>query len=496
MSTVKEKLLRLSFDEIEERKKAKKDYYFYKGISENIDAAKIDEDLLGQNWVNNDNVDYEPTQDIRNRVKPLLKKQARWMFGKEPSIIITPINKVDKNNCEDLRQFIDKLLDTQQFWKKTRKAFLISTIKKRVLLRISAKKGKVKIRYDDIDNFSYKEIDDNLIEIRFFQEDMGNYNKEDKDKIYYIHKYSYMKFEEDEVLSAAYTIEIYKGGDLEKPIETISEKIGYEINKIPCWLIKNGGELGDEYGESDLYDLIEPQKNYNKRISDFSDALRFQMFGSDSIIDGDPGDVNKISIAPNSLHAIRTEQTVAASGKQAVHQRLEYNMGNAQAINDYLETCKDDMNFILDMPSLKDLNNVPSAKAMRYLYNDLIARCEEKWSDWEPILKELITYIISVASECDIPDFKTEWNKIDFTISFNHNYPIPSDEEEKKQIALDEVAADVRSRKAYINEYSKAEDAEEEFNEILNEKSIIEGISLGEFSGSFINKDNKLGGKK
>ena len=150
------------------------------------------------------------------------------------------------------------------------------------------------------------------------------------------------------------------------------------------------------------------------------------------------------------------------------------------------------MNFILDMPSLKDLNNVPSAKAMRYLYNDLIARCEEKWNDWEPILKELIIYIISIASECKIPNFKAEWNKIDFTISFNHNYPIPSDEEEKKQIALNEVVADVRSRKSYINEYSKAEDAEEEFNEILNEKSIIEGISLGEFSGKSKNEGNNL----
>ncbi|SCJ52458.1 Uncharacterised protein [uncultured Clostridium sp.] len=496
-TTVREILLKLSPGEIRERKKATADYYFYKGTCEDKELAKNNKELLGQNWVNNDNVDYEPTQDVRNRVKPLLRKQARWMFGKEPDVILNPINKNDKESCEDLRQFIDKLLEQQHFWKNTRKAFLMSTIKKRVLLRVAASENRFKIRYDDIDNFSYEEIDDNLVRVRFFQSDLNNaFVEEDSDKIYYIHIYSYTKFEDDKPLLASYTLEKYKGDDLENPISSKTEKIGFDNNKLPVWLIKNGGELGDEFGESDLQDLIEPQNNYNKKTSDYADALRFQMFGAESVIDGEETTVNSLTIAPNALHAIKTRQEALDQGKQAVLNRVEYNMGNSQAINDYLESCKEDMNFILDMPSLRELNNIPSAKAMRYLYNDLVARCEEKWNDWEPVLRDLLQYIISIATECKLPGFKKEWGNLQYTISFNHNYPIPSDEEEKKKLAMDEVAADVRSRKSYIKEYSKAEDYEEEFEDILKEKSIIEGISLGEFSGTLADKDDIEGNKQ
>ena len=99
------------------------------------------------------------------------------------------------------------------------------------------------------------------------------------------------------------------------------------------------------------------------------------MFGAESIIDGNEDDVSKLTIAPNALHAIKTRDEVLSSGGQAVMQRLEYNMGNSVAIEAYLDRAESDMNFTMDMSKLSDLNNIPSAKAMGYLYNDLIARC-------------------------------------------------------------------------------------------------------------------------
>ncbi len=148
----------------------------------------------------------------------------------------------------------------------------------------------------------------------------------------------------------------------------------------------------------------------------------------------------------------------------------------------YLDRIEKDMNNILDMPSLDDMNNIPSAKAMRYLYNDLIARCEEKWNDWGPVLEEVIRYIIAIAEEAKLPGFNPKWKDLDFSLIFKHNYPIPADEEERKATAINEVLADVRTRKSYITEFSSAEDAEKEFNDILAEKSLLEGSSMGEFN--------------
>ncbi len=482
MKSIKEQLLNLPDVEKKERIKVRKDYYFYKGRTTDEDKAKVDKDLLGQNWENDDRVQYTPTQEVRNKVKPLLKKQARFMFGQQPTLTFKPMDIVDKTKCEELRQFIDNVFQANQFWKKTRKAFLMSTIKKRVLLRVEANPNSpVAIKYENIEDFHYKEINDILVEVKFFEEDKSNiYLNSDAEKIYYIHRYYYGNLEEDKEVLALYEKLTYKGDNLNEPASDETVDTGFAT--IPCWLIKNGGELNEEFGESDLEDIKDIQNQYNRRISDFADALRFQLFGAESVIDGNEDDVNNLMIAPGALHAVRTEQTAMTSGKQASITRLEYNFGSSEAINSYLDRATQDMNFALDMPDIKDMSNIPSAKAMKYMYNDLIARCEEKWSDWEPIFKELINFIIEVAKYCYGSYFKEDCRNLEYTILIEHNYPVPSDEEDKKNIGINEVVAGVRSKKSYIRDFTDEEDAEEAYNEILKEKSIEAGIDTGELT--------------
>ena len=470
MVGIKEILLKLPTSEIKEREKVKADYYFYKGKCSDKNSAKLDKALLGQSWENNDNVDYEPTQDIRNKVKPLLKKQARFMFGTEPTIQLKPDDMSDNERCEEFRKFIDDVFEFNHFWKHTRKAFLMSTIKKRVLLRVEANPNQpIVIKYENIEDFYYRERNGKLLEVKFFEEDEDNaFATSDNEKIYYIHTYYYDRKAENDEIEAYYNRKTYIGSDIENPIEDISQPTGF--SQIPCWLIKNGGELGDEFGESDVDELRELQNQYNKKNSDFSDALRFQMFGAESIIDAKPEDVNKLNIAPNAVHAIRTIDDAAEKGRQATHTRLEYSLNGADVVNTYLDRIDSDMKDILDMPNIKDLSNIPSAKAMKYMYNDLIARCEEKWSDWEPIFIELINFIIEASQYSYRGIFKNEWLKLKYTLLFKHNYPLPADEEDKKKIAIQEVEAEVRSRRSYIKEFTDEEDGELAFKEILQEK--------------------------
>ena len=175
LNEIKEKLLKLSDIEKKERKEVKRDYLFYQGKSFDLEAAKSNDDLLGQNWKSGDNVDYTPTQDIRNKVKPLLKKQSRFMFGKEPTLTFKPDNLDDKEICDELRLFIDDILSFNKFWKKTRKAFLMSTIEKRVLLRAEVNPdSNIRLKYERIDNFSYEEYEDELLKVTFFEEDSNN----------------------------------------------------------------------------------------------------------------------------------------------------------------------------------------------------------------------------------------------------------------------------------------------------------------------------------
>ncbi|MBN1058518.1 phage portal protein [Clostridium botulinum] len=479
--SIRDTLLKLPDNEIAERRRVFKDYYFYKGKSIDLDKAKDNPALYGQNWPLDDNVDYKPTQDIRNKVKPLLKKQARWMFGKEPTLIFKADDLKDKDQCEELKKFIEDVFEYNNFWNNTRKAFLETTIKKRVLLRAEANPGEpIVIKYESIENFYYKEKNGKLLKAVFFEEDeMNVYREEDKDKIYYLHTYYYKVEEKTKALQAWYRKETYKNTDLQKEL-TIDQDTGFST--IPCWLIRNGGELNNTFGESDVTDLRDAQNQYNRRNSDFADALRFQLFGSEAIIDANEEDVNKLTIAPNAVHAIRTREELLESGKQATIQRQEYNIGNSAAMEFYLNRADSDMNQTLDMPKISDLNNIPSAKAMIYLYNDLIARCEEKFNDWERPLISLMNFIIEVGSVCYPRVFNKAWLQMKYTKIIKQNYPIPNDIDEKKNLAMSEVQTDVRSRKSYIKEFSDEEDDRKAFDEILEEKAQIINAETDQFN--------------
>jgi hypothetical protein len=498
VNTIKNTLLQLPLKERIEREIIRKNYIFYDGKCK-IPLKDIAEDkaLLGQNWEVNDNCDYNPTQEIRNKVKPLLKKQARWMFGVEPTVKIKPDNKKDKDSCEELRKFIEDILDNNNFWSMTKKAFLEATIKKRVLLRVEANPNSpMVIKYESIEDLYYKEKNGKLLYVKFFEEDDENALKDsDSEKIYYLHTY-YYNFTENKERQAWYKKEIYFDADLQ---ENLTEDFDTGFSTIPCWLIKNGGELNDTFGESDVEELVDTQIQYNKTISDFRDALKFQMFGAESVIDGHEEDVNKFKIAPGALHAVKTREDVIGSGKQAQIQRLEYNMGNSAAVELYLDRAEADMNFLMDMPRLKDMSNIPSGKAMEYLYNDLIARCEEKWTDWIPAFLGLFKFIKEASMVCYSKLYNQKWNDLKYTTLFEHNYPLPSDEESKKELAMKEVDEGVRSHQSYIKDFTDTENAEDEWNEILNEKyqlinaqDSIPGGLQSELNNIDLNDDNNL----
>lgn len=488
--SVRDTLLNLPYTEIRERRQVLDDYLFYKGKSEDLEAAKNNPILYGQNWPVDDNIDYTPTQDIRNKVKPLLKKQARWMFGKEPTLVFKADDLKDKEKCENLRKYIEDVFDYNDFWNNTRKAFLEASIKKRVLLRVEANPGQpIVIKYESIENFYYKEKNGKLLWVKFFEEDEQNVFKEDdENKIYYLHTYYYkpieIKIDENNTrveYKPYYKRETYINTEIQED-KTIDDEI--TISKtIPCWLIKNGGELNSKFGESDVTDLRDSQNQYNRRNSDFADALRFQLFGAEAVIDGKEEDVNRLTIAPNALHAIRTSDEAMAQNKQAKIERQEYNIGNSAAMDAYLNRCDSDMREMLDMPKITDLSQIPSAKAMGYLYNDLMARCDEKFNDWEKPLLNLIDFIIEVGSFCYPGIFNPYWLSMQCTKIIKRNVPLPSDEDDKRDKAMKEVENMVRSHQSYIKEFTSEEDAAKAFEEVLNEQAKITNSQMDQFNG-------------
>ena len=471
--SVKHHLLNLSHFEKKERYRAKKDFMFYLGECEHKSASLLDRSLLGQSWINFDDLDYVPSQLIDNRIKPLIKRQARFMFGKAPDILFKPYDKKDKDTCEELRQYIDSILNANRFWSNTLKAFRIATVTKRVLLRLEANPGMpIKLFYHSIDDFSYN-VDPNdvtkLIDVTFVREHPDNEKNKDNPEHQFWYKYIYYLKDKKCYLK----VQTFKASNLDLVIDEIEQFTG--LSKIPCWVIANEQSIINVIGSSDIKDLKPLQNAYNRRISDFNDALRFQMFGQTTIVDGDEEDVNRCRIAPNALMAIKTRSDNSTdSTRQAQVKRVESSFSNSEPIQTFLKLLDDSMHDKLAIPTDDKTADVPSAKTIKYIYTELVARCDEKWNDWEPVIRSLIRLIIEACSILGCySNWNSVWNELLFNIVINKNYPIPEDESDKKTLAMSEVSTGVRSRKNYIKEFSDDEDYEAQFNEILEEITLI-----------------------
>ena len=78
-----------------------------------------------------------------------------------------------------------------------------------------------------------------------------------------------------------------------------------------------------------------------------------------------------------------------------------------------------------------------------------------------------------------IPEaLKDAWQEIT-TLTINHSYPLPADEQAKRQTAMQEVQTQVRSHKSYIEEFSIKEKAENEWKQILEEAAELDELSSG-----------------
>ena len=62
---------------------------------------------------------------------------------------------------------------------------------------------------------------------------------------------------------------------------------------------------------------------------------------------------------------------------------------------------------------------------------------------------------------------------INTSLEFSHNYPIPDDEILTKELAMKEVEANVRSHQSYIRDFGDAQEADKEFEELLDEMDKI-----------------------
>lgn len=525
----------------------RKFYEFYDGKSDK--PKQPGDEPYGQEWKTTEGLDYKPTMEIRNTVKKLIDKQARFMMSVPPSLSCKPkgfkapevtgdeiVDTANKEmvkklvaDAEDKRQLLDNILSSGNFWSQSLTAFKDCTIGKRVLLTVQANPGeKIRFRYFTMPEFQYK-LDPKditkLQQVTIVYQDERTRGMLAAKQIWYRWTYEMRtpstQQEDDEgnivevpvpgaVPTCWYMKETLDGNSqlVTEPVELENldnttdyltgarpKEVAYpdnidwtdtRLSQIPARIILNGGLTGDIWGTSDVKELMDMADSYNKVNSDFRDALRFRMFEQPVFVDADSSSIASTKIAPNSVIDLKTDPALdngEGTSRAAQAFMLSGSFNFVPAADSYLDRLKKDMYEHMDQPLPEEIKNVPSAKAMKFLFQDLVGRCEEKWTtSWDGAINWAIDIICEAIRLFNLysEERGVALANIPTTDVFTHNYPIPEDENEKKTTALSEVQAKVKSHKTYIREFGDVEDEDAEWMEIMDEDGAMnESVNAG-----------------
>ena len=431
--------------------------------------------------------------------------------------------------AEDKRQLIDDILSKGNFWQQTLTAFKDCTIGKRVLLTVQANPGEeIRFRYFTMPEFQYqldpKDIT-KLKQVSIVYQDERTRGMLAVKQIWY--KWTYemrvptvqQEDEEGNIIEIPvegaeatcwYKKETVDGNNtliteaveiegIENTTEYLSGESPKEVvqpdnidwtdtrlPQIPARIILNGGLTGDIWGTSDVKELMDMAMSYNRVNSDYRDALRFKMFEQPVFVDADTSSIASAKIAPNSVIDLKTDPALdngQGTSRSAQAFMLSGTFPFVQAADSYLDRLKKDMYEHMDQPLPEEIKNVPSAKAMRFLFQDLVGRCEEKWTtSWDSAISWTIDFICLAIRMFGLyaEDRGAMLASVATTDVLTHNYPIPEDEEEKKKTAIQEVEAKVKSHKTYIREFGDVEDEDMEWMEIMDEDGKMnESVNAG-----------------
>lgn len=420
--------------------------------------------------------DYVPAFHKFKIIRAIIDKEARFLFSQPPKITLidTDTENKDKERLGSNQKLIESVLEANHFNSKLVRAARDCLVGRRIAIAVDFNEDKgIDISFMPSLEFIYEtdpsDIDIITKFIRFYN--VVENNDKAKQRVYK------KKWELNEQGRCVITEGFYDGSG-----KLVSEEQEFitEFNYIPCWVIINGGMIGDPFGKSDVEDILEDESWYSKLSSKDFDSLRK---GTDQIVWA--MDVSKDSTAnlPRSAGAFwdLSSDPSSPSDKEGKVGVLDNSMAYAPALETTLNRIRANMYSQLDVPDTTSealTGIVTSGKTMKAIYWGLMVRCDEKLLDWVPALQNMVYCIIE---GCRLyPNAKrvyTDQELVDgFIVKIENTYPILEDESEEKSTDMAEVATQVMSRKSYMKKWRNLsdDDVDAELKQIAYENTMLD----------------------
>lgn len=427
----------------------------------------------------NNSGDYVPADHHFKIIRSLIEKEARFLFSQPPTITLEDTEGQTRsadgqlvNRLEPNQVLVEAVLEANNFNSKLVRAAKDCLIGRRIAIAVDFSEKGIDISFMPSLEFIYetdpRDVDILTKFIRFYitHDDDDKGQQRVYKKKWTLNDDGFCVIEEG----------LYDGNGV--LVEEIMPETTTPLTRIPCWVIVNGGLIGDPFGRSDVEELIEDESWYSKLSSKDFDSLRK---GTDQIVwtmDVNPRATGNLSRAAGSYWDLSSDPMEEnRTGQVGV---LDNSMAYSPAMDTTLNRIRASMFSQLDIPDTTSealSGIISSGKTMKAIYWGLMVRCDEKLLDWIPALRGLVICIIEGSKL--YPDAKKVYmdeELVDgYSVTIENSYPILEDESEEKSTDMMEVQTQVMSRKSYMKKWRglSDEDVEDELKQIALEQSML-----------------------
>lgn len=427
----------------------------------------------------NNSGDYVPAEHRFKIIRSLIEKEARFLFSQPPTITLEDTEGQTRsddgqlvNRLEPNQMLVEAVLEANNFNSKLVRAAKDCLIGRRIAIAVDFSEKGIDISFMPSLEFIYetdpRDVDILTKFIRFYitHDDDDRGQQRVYKKKWTLNDDGFCVIEEG----------LYDGNGV--LVEEILHETTTPLTRIPCWVIVNGGLIGDPFGRSDVEELIEDESWYSKLSSKDFDSLRK---GTDQIVwtmDVNPKSTKNLSRAAGSYWDLSSDPIEEnRTGQVGV---LDNSMAYSPAMDTTLNRIRASMFSQLDIPDTTSealSGIISSGKTMKAIYWGLMVRCDEKLLDWIPALRGLVICIIEGSKL--YPDAKKVYmdeELVDgYSVTIENSYPILEDESEEKSTDMMEVQTQVMSRKSYMKKWRglSDEDVEDELKQIALEQSML-----------------------
>lgn len=450
-----------------------------------------------KNYVKPQSLDYDPTLLTVNLDRLLVDTMAAWEFEMapkwevEPDIIDDPIDMVTEGyepspeqDTENRRAAAkEQLLNWVHRDNKTHEKLIEAAKDRKIAGTVWAK-----IFYD-------KRLGKVRVAFRPDFEVIARYNHDDEELLEEVHFFHYLDKEGRLFWKQSFTLEWSEDNyDYECFIheatyevdenneiwirDTKIEKSSMGLNFIPVVEVPNERLTGMTRGYSEIDKIADITDEINRKLSDYSDAIRFEMFAITLLmnVDNDKG----LQVAPGAMWNLQGAGGLL-EGERPDAKKLESNFKFKDATEALLDRLYANLHKIAEVPSVNTAEmNVGGINdmAVRLLFSTIISKTQRSWIVWKSRLELINEYILRYMKARQ-DDTKFVYD-VELVEMIDENYdntvhfrlPLPEDQLELINRLTLEMSSDLESIKGALARKG-VDNPEAKLMEIIAERKLI-----------------------